>query len=68
MQVSYREVLCCLLEGLAWLLGAGLAVHVTGKSGISQARTRLGWKVMQELHEERVLSNSPPLYSLTTKA
>lgn len=51
MQVSYREVLRCLLEGLAWLLGPGEAVEVTGKSGISQARTRLGWEVMRELHE-----------------
>lgn len=54
MQVSYREVLRCLLEGLAWLLGPGQAVKVTGKSGISQARTRLGWEVMRELYEEVV--------------
>src|SRR3954464_5932625 len=36
-----REVLRCLLEGLRWLWGAG-AVKVAGKSGISQARSRLG--------------------------
>ena len=54
MQVSYREVLRCLLEGLAWLLGPGQTVKVTGKSGISQARTRLGWAVMQQLQEEIV--------------
>jgi len=54
MQVSYREVLRCLLEGLAWLLGPGEAVKVTGKSGISQARRRLGWEVMRQLHEEVV--------------
>lgn len=54
MQVSYREVLRCLLEGLVWLLGPGQAVKVTGKSGISQARTRLGWEVMSQLHEEVV--------------
>jgi len=54
MQVSYREVFGCLMEGLAWLLGPGEAVKVTGKSGISQARTRLGWEVMQQLHEEIV--------------
>jgi hypothetical protein len=54
MQVSYREVLRCLLEGLAWLLGPGQTVKVTGKSGISQARTRLGWQVMQELHDQVV--------------
>src|SRR3712207_1778984 len=38
---STREVLRCLLEGLRWLGGAD-AVRVAGKSGISQARTRLG--------------------------
>ncbi len=54
MQVSYREVLRCLLEGLAWLLGPGAAVKVTGKSGISQARTRLGWQVLRQLHDEVV--------------
>jgi len=54
MQVSYREVLRCLLEGLAWLLGPGAAVKVTGKSGISQARSRLGWGVLRQLHEEVV--------------
>jgi len=47
MQVSYREVLRCLLEGLTWLLGPEQTVKVTGKSGISQARTRLGWKVLR---------------------
>lgn len=54
MQVSYREVLRCLLEGLAWLLGPEQAVKITGKSGISQARTRLGWEVMRQLYEEIV--------------
>src|SRR3990170_2560949 len=38
MQVSCREVLRCLLEGLEWLSKANLKVHVAGKSGISQAR------------------------------
>ncbi len=63
MQVSCREVLRCLLEGLAWLLGPGQAVKVTGKSGISQARTRLGWEVMRQLHEEVV----KPIAAETTK-
>ncbi len=54
MQVSYREVLRCLLEGLTWLLGPAQAIKVTGKSGISQARTRLGWEVMRQLQEEVV--------------
>jgi hypothetical protein len=54
MQVSYREVLRCLLEGLAWLRGPRSGVKITGKSGISQARTRLGWAVLQQLHDEVV--------------
>ena len=54
MQVSYREVLRCLLEGLTWLLGPRGAVKITGKSGISQARTRLGWAVMRQLHDQVV--------------
>jgi hypothetical protein len=54
MQVSYREVLRCLLEGLAWLRGPRSGVKITGKSGISQARTRLGWAVLQQLHDEGV--------------
>jgi hypothetical protein len=51
MPVSYREVLRCLLEGLVWLLGPQQTVKITGKSGISQARTRLGWAVLQQLHD-----------------
>jgi len=60
MQVSYREVLRCLLEGLAWLLGPRQTVKITGKSGISQARTRLGWQVMQQLHDQVVRPLSVP--------
>ena len=41
MGSSRRAVLRCLLEGLRWLWGAA-AVKVAGKSGISQARRRLG--------------------------
>jgi len=54
MQVSYREVLRCLLEGLAWMAGPARALKVTGKSGISQARTRLGWRPLQQVHDEIV--------------
>ena len=54
MQVSYREVLRCLLEGIRWLLGPECAVKVAGKSGISQARTRLGWEPVKQLHDEVV--------------
>src|SRR3712207_9167842 len=47
---STREVLRCLLEGLRWLGGTD-AVRVAGKSGISQARTRLGAEPLRRLHE-----------------
>jgi hypothetical protein len=51
MQVSYREVLRCLLEGIEWLSIPGARIKVTGKSGISQARTRLGAEPLKELHD-----------------
>lgn len=54
MQVSYREVLRCLLEGVKWLRGPELAIKAAGKSGISQARTRLGWEPLKQLHDEVV--------------
>lgn len=54
MQASYREVLRCLLEGLRWIASPGARLKVTGKSGISQARTRLGSVPLQRLHDELV--------------
>src|SRR5690242_3445196 len=48
-----REVLRRLLEGLRWLWGAG-AVRVAGKSGISQARARLGEAPLRRLYERVV--------------
>lgn len=54
MQVSYREVLRCLLEGIRWLQGPTVDIKVTGKSGISQARTRVGSEPLQLLHDELV--------------
>ena len=53
-QVSCREVLRCLLEGVRWLSGAGVDIRVAGKSGISQARSRLGWEPIRRLHDELV--------------
>src|ERR1700746_2271563 len=50
MGSSTREVLRCLLEGLRWLWGAE-AVKVAGKSGISQARRRLGEAPLRRLYE-----------------
>src|SRR5664279_2715791 len=54
MQVSYREVLRCLLEGFQWLLGPDTPLRITGKSGISQARTRLGSEPLKRLYEQTV--------------
>lgn len=54
MQSSYREVLRCLLEGVQWLLDPSTTIKVVGKSGISQARTRLGWEPMRQLHDQIV--------------
>src|SRR5438445_12571713 len=51
MRCSYREVLRCLLEGVQWLLDPSAAVKVAGKSGISQARSRLGSEPLQKLYE-----------------
>ena len=48
-----REVLRCLLEGLRRLWGAE-AVKVAGKSGISQARSRLGEAPLRRLYEQVV--------------
>jgi Insertion element 4 transposase N-terminal/Transposase DDE domain len=54
MQSSYREVLRCLLEGIQWLAGPSARIKVAGNSGISQARTRLGWEPLRQLHDEVV--------------
>src|SRR3954466_14809100 len=54
-----REVLRCLLEGLRWLWGAE-AVRVAGKSGISQARTRLGEAPRRRLYERLVRPVATP--------
>jgi hypothetical protein len=54
MQVSCREVLRCLLEGVKWMKLPGSEKRVTGKSGISQARTRLGPEPVRRLHDALV--------------
>src|SRR3972149_6388446 len=54
MQSSYREVLRCLLEGVQWLLDPAVTLKVAGNSAISQARTRLGWEPVRQLHDEGV--------------
>lgn len=51
MRSSYREVLRCLLEGVQWLLDPSAKGKVAGKSGISQARSRLGVEPVKGLYE-----------------
>lgn len=54
MNVSYGEVLRCLVEGLRWLGWPVRRLRRVGPSGISQARTRLGFEPMKRLYEELV--------------
>jgi len=51
MRSSYREVLRCLLEGVQWLRDPSSKVKVAGKSGISQARSRLGAEPLKKLYD-----------------
>jgi len=51
MRCSSREVLRCLLEGVHWLLDPSAKVKAAGKSGISQARSRLGVEPVKKLYE-----------------
>ena len=50
MRSSYREVLRCLLEGVQWLMHPSARIKVAGKSGISQARSRLGLEPVKRLY------------------
>jgi hypothetical protein len=59
MGASAPEVLRCLMEGLRWLWGAE-AVKVAGRSGISQARTRLGEAPLRQLHDQVVRPIATP--------
>jgi hypothetical protein len=54
MQVSYGEVLRCLLEGLRWLRLDDACMPVAGRSAISKARSRLGIEPVRRLHDETV--------------
>jgi hypothetical protein len=60
MRSSYREVLRCLLEGVQWLLDPSVAVRVAGKSGISQARSRLGAEPLKQLYAAVVRPMAEP--------
>ncbi|NJN70530.1 MAG: hypothetical protein HC801_09810 [Nitrospira sp.] len=52
MGVSYGEVLRCLMEAFRWLGFSVDRIRQTGRSGISQARSRLGSAPMRRLFEE----------------
>ena len=54
MQVSCREVLRCLLEGVRWLMGPEATIKVTGRAGISQARVRVGSEPVKLLYDRVV--------------
>src|SRR5437764_6751836 len=54
-RASVRErdlpaLLRCLLEGVQWLLEPSAGIKVAGKSGISQARSRLGAEPVKRLY------------------
>ena len=63
MGASYREVLRCLLSAFWWLRGSVERVKIVGKSGISQARSRLGYIPVKALHDELV----KPIATFETK-
>jgi hypothetical protein len=60
MGVSCKEVLRILLEGIRWLCDGGQQVAVTGKSGISQARSRVGEQALARLHDQVVVPLATP--------
>jgi len=54
MEVSYGEVLRCLLEGLEWLGLPVEPIRTVRKSSISRARMRLGVEPVERLYRELV--------------
>lgn len=54
MQVSCREVLRCLLEGVRWLMGPSSKIKTSTRGGISRARERVGSEPLELLHDELV--------------
>ena len=55
-QVSYGEVLRCLVEGLGWLGDASVKrIRRTGRSAISMARTRLGAEPLRRMVEAAIV-------------
>ncbi len=50
--VSQTEVLRLVYEGLKYLVGPSQQIKITGKSGISGARARVGWEPFREVFHE----------------
>lgn len=55
-----REVLRLVLEGLRMILGVAVKLKPAGKSGISQARSRLGVEPVKRLYEDVVAPIATP--------
>ena len=55
MEVSYGEVLRCLLEGLEWLGMEVKSIRTVAKSSISRARMRLGVEPLKRLYQDLVV-------------
>lgn len=60
MEVSYGEVLRCLLEGLEWMDLPVKSIRTVQMSSISRARMRLGVEPLKRLHEELVVPVATP--------
>lgn len=54
MQVSCKEILRCVMDGLGFLSAVGAGIGIAGKAGITQARQRLGREPIKRLHDEIV--------------
>ena len=54
MQCSLKEVFRCLVDGIQFLFNGLEAMTVPSDSAISQARSRLGWEPIRELHDQIV--------------
>jgi len=59
-EVSTREVMRCLAEGARWLGDSSGSLEPAGKSGISQARTRLGAEPLEALYRTTVAPVATP--------
>ena len=59
-RVAYEEVMRLVIEGLRRVYGDEVSEAEVTKAAISQGRTRLGWKAMREVFEQRVSAVAGP--------